>query len=134
MTINELFEKTGYTQTGFARVFNIPLRTVQDWAAGKHTPPEYIPAIIDELLTLRNGERLQRFFVISGSYDADLFGGNIPFETYEEAEQEAMQHWHHLTESERAKIPVFHIARGAVEYSDGFPMIENNYDVVRDFK
>lgn len=42
MTIHELCAKYGLTQTGLARKFEIPLRTVQDWHAGKRIPPEYV--------------------------------------------------------------------------------------------
>lgn len=131
MTVNEILEKYGYTQTGFARAFNIPLRTVQDWTAGRRTPPEYIPALLDEILTLRNGDRIERFFVISGSYDGDIFGGDKPFETYEEALQEAEMQWHRLTECERNKLQMFYIAVGCVEYSDGFQMLDENHDIIK---
>lgn len=42
MTIKELRQQTGLTQTAFAKYFEIPLRTVQDWEAGKRKPNEYL--------------------------------------------------------------------------------------------
>lgn len=42
MTIKELRQQTRLTQTAFAKYFEIPLRTVQDWEAGKRKPPEYL--------------------------------------------------------------------------------------------
>lgn len=42
MTLNEILEKYGYTQTSFSKAFNIPLRTVQDWSRAVRTPPTYV--------------------------------------------------------------------------------------------
>lgn len=42
MTIKELRLATGMTQTAFAKYFEIPVRTVQDWEQNKRTPPEYL--------------------------------------------------------------------------------------------
>lgn len=42
MTIKELRLATGMTQTAFAKYFEIPLRTVQDWEAEKRQPLEYL--------------------------------------------------------------------------------------------
>ena len=50
MTIKEICEKYGYSQTGLARRFGIPLRTVQEWHGERRTPPEYVVTMIVELL------------------------------------------------------------------------------------
>lgn len=50
MTIKEICEKYGYTQTALAKRFDIPLRTIQDWHAGRRTPPDYVVRMMDELL------------------------------------------------------------------------------------
>jgi DNA-binding transcriptional regulator YiaG len=50
MTIKEICEKYGFTQTALAQRFNIPLRTVQDWHSGRRTPPEYVVNMMVELL------------------------------------------------------------------------------------
>lgn len=42
MTIKELRQQTGLSQSAFAKYFEIPLRTVQDWEQGKRKPPEYL--------------------------------------------------------------------------------------------
>lgn len=49
-TIPELIKKYGMTQTGFARRFNIPLRTVQDWCGGRRECPPYVIAMAAEIL------------------------------------------------------------------------------------
>ena len=45
-TIKELRKQTGLTQKAFAEHLGIPLRTIEDWEAGRRTPPEYIPRLI----------------------------------------------------------------------------------------
>ena len=45
-TIKELREKTGMTRKEFSSHTGIPVRTLEDWEAGRRTPPEYIPRLI----------------------------------------------------------------------------------------
>lgn len=52
MTIRDICEKYGMAQTALAKRFGIPLRTVQDWYAGRRIPPEYVINMICELLLL----------------------------------------------------------------------------------
>lgn len=42
MTLKELREKSGMNQTAFAKYFNIPRRTVQNWELGLRECPEYL--------------------------------------------------------------------------------------------
>ena len=44
--IRKLREKTGMTRKDFSIHIGIPLRTIEDWEAGRRTPPEYIPRLI----------------------------------------------------------------------------------------
>lgn len=44
--IRRLIRETGLSQREFSEHFGIPLRTVEDWAAGRRKPPEYIPRLI----------------------------------------------------------------------------------------
>ena len=54
--IRELRESVGLTRNEFSEHTGIPVRTLEDWEAGRRTPPEYIPRLIsyqlkyDELL------------------------------------------------------------------------------------
>ena len=50
MTIKELRLQTGLSQSAFAKYFEIPLRTVQDWEQDKRKPPEYLVKLIAEKL------------------------------------------------------------------------------------
>lgn len=44
--IRGLRAQTGMTRKAFAEHIGIPLRTVEDWEAGRRRPPEYIPRLI----------------------------------------------------------------------------------------
>ncbi len=44
--IKELREQTGMTRKEFSLHIGIPLRTIEDWEAGRRNPPEYIPRLI----------------------------------------------------------------------------------------
>lgn len=45
--IRGLREKTGMTRKDFSIHIGIPLRTIEDWEAGRRRPPEYIPRLIE---------------------------------------------------------------------------------------
>ena len=42
-----LRERTGLNRKEFSLHFGIPLRTVEDWEAGRRTPPEYLPRLLE---------------------------------------------------------------------------------------
>ena len=44
--IKQLRESTGETRKEFSIHTGIPVRTLEDWEAGRRTPPEYIPRLI----------------------------------------------------------------------------------------
>lgn len=50
MTISDICKKYGYSQTGLAKRFGIPLRTVQDWCRDLRTPPAYVVSMMTEIL------------------------------------------------------------------------------------
>ncbi|MDE6603401.1 MAG: transcriptional regulator [Lachnospiraceae bacterium] len=45
--ITELREETGENRKEFSIHTRIPVRTLEDWEAGRRTPPEYIPWLIE---------------------------------------------------------------------------------------
>lgn len=53
MTIRELRDTTGLSQSKFTALFHIPVSTLQDWEHGRRKPPEYVVFMISELL--KNG-------------------------------------------------------------------------------
>lgn len=46
MDIKEIRELTGLNQTDFAKKYNIPLRTYQNWEGGRRNPPEYVLTLL----------------------------------------------------------------------------------------
>ena len=52
-TIKELCEEYGISQSEMSRAYKIPLRTVQGWAGGSRTPPEYVVTLLEESLKRR---------------------------------------------------------------------------------
>lgn len=47
LVIKELRERKGMNRKEFSAYTGIPVRTLEDWEAGKRTPPEYIPRLIE---------------------------------------------------------------------------------------
>ncbi|MCR5531144.1 MAG: helix-turn-helix domain-containing protein [Lachnospiraceae bacterium] len=45
-TIKELRESTGMSRKEFSEHTGIPVRTLEDWEAGRRTPPDYLPRLI----------------------------------------------------------------------------------------
>lgn len=50
ITVKEAREAKGLTRAELSRRFKIPLRTLEDWDAGKRRPPEWVKALIIEKL------------------------------------------------------------------------------------
>lgn len=44
--IKKLREKVGMNRKEFSAYTGIPVRTLEDWEAGRRTPPEYIPRLL----------------------------------------------------------------------------------------
>ena len=47
MTITEIRSISGLDKAKFARKYNIPYRTIQDWEAGKSKPPAYVLPLLE---------------------------------------------------------------------------------------
>lgn len=52
-TIKDICSTYNLSQTQLAEGFDIPLRTVQDWHAGRRTPPPYVVNMLVQLLDLK---------------------------------------------------------------------------------
>ena len=50
MMIKEIRELTGLSQTKFGERYGIPMRTVQDWEAGRRVPPCYVLALLERVV------------------------------------------------------------------------------------
>lgn len=45
-TIKKLREEAGFNRKDFSQHTGVPLRTLEDWEAGRRNPPEYIPRLL----------------------------------------------------------------------------------------
>lgn len=76
--IRELREQTGMTRKDFAVHMGIPLRTVEDWEAGRRRPPEYIPRLMsyqlkyEELIKKAEGGKDRSEIVIFETEDNEV--------------------------------------------------------------
>lgn len=48
ISIKDIRARTGLSQAAFAQRFCIPRRTIEDWEAGKRTPPDYVRLLLAE--------------------------------------------------------------------------------------
>jgi transcriptional regulator with XRE-family HTH domain len=53
-SIKELRESTGMSRKEFSEHTGIPVRTLEDWEAGRRTPPEYIPRLLTYQIKFEN--------------------------------------------------------------------------------
>lgn len=68
MKIKELRESKGMNRKEFSEYTGIPIRTLEDWEAGRRTPPEYVPRLLVYML------KYEELIMSRGSGDRD--GGN----------------------------------------------------------
>ena len=57
MIIKEARERAGLSRAEMSRLFEIPIRTLENWDAGKNTPPPYVEKLIIEKLEAIKKER-----------------------------------------------------------------------------
>lgn len=50
--VKELREKSGLSQVNFAKKFEIPVKSLQNWEAGRTTPPPYVIYMIKTIFAL----------------------------------------------------------------------------------
>lgn len=50
MTIKECREKTGLSQSKFASIYGIPVKTLQQWERGAAKPTDYFLTILEKAL------------------------------------------------------------------------------------
>ena len=57
MSIKEAREQAGLSRAEMSRRFEIPVRTLEEWDAGRRTPPPYVEKLIVEKLQTISKER-----------------------------------------------------------------------------
>lgn len=53
MNIKEMRSQTGFSQSKFAEMFDIPVATLKDWEQGRRTPPVYVTNMIKTILEFK---------------------------------------------------------------------------------
>ena len=53
MSVATLRKQTGLSQQRFAALFEIPVRTLQQWEQGRSAPPDYVVSMMKEILAHR---------------------------------------------------------------------------------
>ena len=48
--IRRLRDSIGMNRKEFSEHTGIPIRTLEDWEAGRRTPPEYVPRLLEYML------------------------------------------------------------------------------------
>lgn len=52
MTIKELRMSMHMSQSQFAKYFNLPIRTLQEWEQERHNPPPYLMGLLERIVEL----------------------------------------------------------------------------------
>lgn len=52
MTIKEIREFSGLSRAEFSRKYNIPVRSLEDWEAGRRKCPEYLPQLLERVVKM----------------------------------------------------------------------------------
>lgn len=51
MDVREIRQKSGLSQSEFAKKFNISKSTLANWEQGLRKPPDYIPLMIEKIIS-----------------------------------------------------------------------------------
>lgn len=52
MTSKEIRDILGISRAEFSRRYGIPIRTLENWDAGKNTPPEWVANLLERVVRL----------------------------------------------------------------------------------
>lgn len=63
MTVKEMRTLLGLSQKAFGEKYQIPMRTIQDWEAGKRTPPIYVMLLLERAV-LEDAKRTSSTYVL----------------------------------------------------------------------
>ncbi len=79
--IRELRDSVGMTRKEFSEHVGIPVRTLEDWEAGRRTPPEYIPKLI--AYQLKYEELVRKVSAPSVSHAQAMAKANEEYQKYQ---------------------------------------------------
>lgn len=50
ISVSDLRSLIGLSRSEFSRRYGIPIRTMEDWEAGRRTPPEYVVSLLERVV------------------------------------------------------------------------------------
>lgn len=50
MEIKEIRENSGLNRSEFSKNYSIPIRTLEDWEAGRRNPPKYVLSLLQKVV------------------------------------------------------------------------------------
>lgn len=109
MEIKELRIKTGLSRKAFCEEFKIPVRTVEDWEAGRRNPPEYVKSLlemaVEKYLNEKENVIMKKYYIYTLKGESDLQAiCNEEFQTPAEAAQQATEKGYTTEETEICEI------------------------------
>lgn len=127
MEIKELRIKTGLSRKAFCEEFKIPVRTVEDWEAGRRNPPEYVKSLlamaVEKYLNGKGNVIMKKYYMYTLKGESDLQSiCNEEFQTPEEAAQQATEKG--LTTEEAEICEIEEDEDGEVIVTDIIPLEE----------
>lgn len=137
MSVRDIRTAAGLTQAAMASRFCIPQRTIEDWCAGKRTPPDYVRLMMAEALGLirrlsdpTGGMNMEKRYVVVDRPISDGDWFQTVHRTAEEANEAAKTKWWYLTKAEKKRR---HIAAYVVTESDLDPDDVEEYGLDSDY-
>lgn len=82
MTIKEMREKLGLSQTKFAQFYGIPKRTIENWESGTRKPPEYVIGLLEAAVKRRNEMTKEKAKTIAGTYKMEILRNPVTGEAW----------------------------------------------------
>lgn len=55
--VRSIREKTGLNRREFSDKYGIPVRTLEEWEAGRRTPPEYVVRLLSYVVEFQLAEK-----------------------------------------------------------------------------
>ena len=99
MTIKEIRQKTGLSQSRFAAKYGIPVKTIQNWEIDKRSAPEYVVDMLNKIVEMDKIET--KAWVFEECRDKAGIGHYELFKDKAEAIEYAQKEWGHKSQRDK---------------------------------
>lgn len=142
MDIKTLRKNTGLSQQDFSEKYSIPLRTIQDWEAGKRTPTKYVTDMLTYIVADESVTHKAWVFYEYAGCDRDY----MLFKSKAEAISYAKDNWDHMNRHDQLgyindSAGEFWVAELPVEWDDDLEKFEPDFseytpvwDAIKEYK